>query len=149
VIAPGPLPPYRTVDVRDDAEVLAFFDELAARGSSGPVLELPMERKPVGLLRIAQRIHASAHHGRRTSACYGSFQPQVLDEVEALTARLDEPASFDRLAALGFTTVVLHPGAIGSNRLALLLAAEASKPNARLLELHETPSRVAYTILAR
>jgi hypothetical protein len=149
MIAPGPLPPYRTVDLTDDPEVLAFFDELAARGSSGPLLELPMERNQVGLLRIAQRIHASAHHGRRTSACYGSFQPPILDEVEGLTERLDEPASFDRLAALGFTTVVLHPGAVGSNRLALELSAEASKPNARLLELHATPSRIAYTILAR
>ena len=53
----------------------------------------------------------TAYHGRRTSGCYNSFVPPESRVLQALSARLPNPAALREASDMGFTTVVVHhPG---------------------------------------
>lgn len=95
---------WRLEPVAPDADDRAFFRELAALGNDGPLLELPVTWKLFG----AERILSVLDHGRRTSACFASFPPAGLRDLEALARRLPAPEAVDALMDLGFTTIVIR-----------------------------------------
>lgn len=97
---------FDPVRIRPPEEALAFYERLAALGNEGPLFEVPVTRR-AGEVAV-EPLLLSAWHGRRTSACFGSYEPPELDEVAAAARDLPAPESFERIRALGFTTLVLH-----------------------------------------
>jgi hypothetical protein len=95
--------------IRPDPEILDFFAALEAQGNRGPILELPYQADaPENTLGEPERILTSAWHHRRTSACFGSFPLPASGKVAALATALPHPDAIRELAALGFTTIVVH-----------------------------------------
>jgi hypothetical protein len=139
-------PRLRIDAIRPAPELLAFYAELEARGNRGPIVELPFE-SGLGLFWAPKRILASAWHHRRTSSCYASYTLPGREELAALVARLPEADAVRGLAALGFTTIVVHDpkGAFGSG-WALRLARGTGRREARLRPLHETRAASAFAI---
>jgi len=140
---------FDTFAIRPPESTLAFHRELERLGNTGPILELPA---PVGLSRIdqqARRQLVSAYHHRRTSACYNSYLPPEVDEVEVLSGELPSPAALQQLRGLGFTTIVVHHplgrwDPAWSQRAALEPLTRGQ--GAPLRELHGVPSMTAYAI---
>ena len=90
----------------DDVELFATLDRL---GNTGPLLELPIgdaDREYV--FRSPRRILLAAYHGRRTTACYASFLPPGRDQLRHDTLLLPDPATIERICALGLTTAIVH-----------------------------------------
>jgi hypothetical protein len=131
--------------IRPPSELLAFYAELEARGNRGPILEVPMGFG-LGALEASTRILANAWHRRRTSSCYASYALPGHEKLGALVARLPDPASIRELAALGFTTIVVHQPTRGAGTrwterlepLRLLHATEAA--SAYALEVPQSAS---------
>jgi hypothetical protein len=98
---------YESIGV--DPHALEFFAELDRRGNDGPILELPLRIHPSQIPVANERILRTLYHGRRTSACFGSYGPPGRDRLVDLGARLPEPDAIRGLAELGFTTVVFEP----------------------------------------
>lgn len=119
---PGAVP-LATWSQRPSDEAIAFFDALAARGDGGPILEVPNPPRPHP--RYGRSILLSAWHGRRTSGCYNSFLPPETLEAERVARSLPDADALARVAAMGFTTVLLHEDVPGAPALrARLDAAE-------------------------
>ena len=59
--------------LRPPEHAIAFFEELAALGNAGPLMELPVDGP--SLDRGSTSMLLSAYHHRRTSRCYNSFLP--------------------------------------------------------------------------
>ncbi|HVN39061.1 MAG TPA: hypothetical protein VMW19_12915 [Myxococcota bacterium] len=96
-------------ELRPPAESIDFFAELAQLGSAGPLLELPLDFVGGASTNLgASRILLESWHGRRTSACFGSFAPPGRDQLQQLALRLPDREAVRALRAQGFTTVVLH-----------------------------------------
>jgi hypothetical protein len=96
---------YSWFEVRPEERSLAFFRELEALGSAGPVLEVPTTHTPQA---ASAAILLTEYHGRRTSQCYGSFHPPVSERVRELGAAMPAPAAAAELRELGFRTVLVH-----------------------------------------
>ena len=133
-----------------DSALLGFYRTLAERGDDGPLFEMPVHSP-----RAAQRVLLSSFHGRATSACLSSYQPQRR-RLEALARALPDPAAVRELRSLGFATVVFHH-AIGdppSDRLpreplrrrVAAFDREAARPAGELRPLYADPVRSAWTI---
>lgn len=112
VTRPGDLPLPKSfswdyADARASDSAIEFFETLAVQGDHGPLLEVPIAKK-LGLLVVApKRIMLSAHHHRRTSACFGSYLPASNVELESLSLQLPDADAAERLRDLGFATVIL------------------------------------------
>jgi len=106
---------YRLVELRPDPERLAFFRELEAKGSHGPLYEidLPRRLKPTETVPLL----AAAYHRRPTSKCYNSY---VNSPADALWSKVADPGVLADLHAMGFTTLILHPPRFNPEGHALL-----------------------------
>jgi hypothetical protein len=140
---------YTMVSLRPPAAEIGFFEELARLGNEGPVLEVPIH--PYHAKRVSQAVLLSAYHLRRTSPCYNSFVPPIVDEVARLASDVPEPAALGALAKLGFTTIVAHhPPGRGPVATALHLRLEAAaRMRAGVARVYGDGERTAYAILAR
>jgi len=137
---------FEMTEIAPAREQIAFFHELGERGSSGPIAEVPLDRKTQ--LRNNTAILLSAYHHRRTSACRNSFLPERLGELESTLARLPAPGAVRELRELGFTTIVVHHES-RSPRLEALrrrFARVARDPEAPIALVHATGSLSAYAI---
>jgi hypothetical protein len=137
---------FEMTEIAPAREQIEFFQALAGLGNSGPIAEVPLDRKTQ--LRNNTAILLSAYHHRRSSACRNSFLPTQLDALEATLARLPAPGAVRELRDLGFTTIVVHHES-GSPRLeALRLRFErrARAPGAALTLVHATDALSAYAI---
>ncbi len=134
---------YRALDVRPSEAELAFFAELARRGSDGPILEVPRGQFHVE----AHRLLLSGFHGRRVSSCVNELQPEAY-EVAALVAALPEDGAITQLAEMGFTTIVVHhpPADASARATAIGLRKLARRQPELLLQLHATMSASAFEI---
>jgi hypothetical protein len=99
--------PFVVASIRPQPAILDFFAALEAQGNRGPILELPFENLPLSL-GAPDRILTQAWHHRRTSSCYGSYGLPAYEQMQGLAASLPEPRAVRELAALGFTTIVIH-----------------------------------------
>jgi hypothetical protein len=144
----GPAPRLVAERIRPRQEILDFFATLEAKGNRGAILELPYEAEVFQALWAPQRILASAWHRRRTSACFGSYFLPERERVAALAAALPGAEAVRELAALGFTTVVVHDpkGAFGA---AEALRLEAGTGRVRLQPLLATDVAAAWEIRRR
>jgi hypothetical protein len=108
IMRPGlePRLDYVSFDMRPPEPELALFDALAEAGNDGPLLELPFD--PDDITQSSRAVLVGAYHGRRTSQCLNSFLPPEVIDVKRLTDRLPQEAALRELAALGFTTIVIH-----------------------------------------
>jgi hypothetical protein len=136
VLRPGwlgfePRTRFERIAIHPADEDLAFFAALEAMGDHGPIVEFPVVRR-TGAAAVSP-ILISGWHGRRTSACIGSFQPAELAEVEAIAAGLPDRAAVEALRAMGFVTLIVHE--IGRAPLApgFLQAAQREQSGLRLL----------------
>jgi hypothetical protein len=102
--------PYSAVSVRPPPEELGFFADLDATGSRGPILEAPIDYRVArhGLEAASRSVLLQAYHGRRTSACYNSFVPDVVHELGPLADDLPQPAALEAIRSKGFTTLVVR-----------------------------------------
>lgn len=130
-------PPQR---VRD------FFARIEARGDSGPLLEVGLSEHHFEARAAA--VLMAVYHGRRTSACYGSYLPASYSEIQALTARLPAPEALAIARELGFTTIVLHRPRReqDAQRLSQAFEAAARGPDAPLRLLASDPVLAAFAI---
>jgi hypothetical protein len=138
---------YETVDVRPDANAIAFFQALSEQGNTGAVLELPLPRPgAAGLQTSSRRVLLQAYHHRRTSSCYNSFVPDEVLALGDLVARLPEPAALRALREQGFTTLVVH-ASLRATDLAWLRGVErAARHGAGLAPLLSRDGLRAYAI---
>jgi hypothetical protein len=75
----------------------------------GPILELPIGNEHEEyIFQSPQRLVLSNYHGRRTSACYGSFLAPGREALRRAALALPSPTAAAEVRALGFTTVVVH-----------------------------------------
>jgi hypothetical protein len=132
---------YQTEQVRPPVGEIAFFDAMAAAGSTGPLFELPLT-----IHRDARSVLMTLHHGRRTSACYGSYRPHH-EAFERIAGALPAADAVRELAALGFTTVVVHHPRVFVRRPLAERLAQQQDPALR--KLLATPERTAYRIEIR
>ncbi len=152
----GGTPPYRfaPLAIRPDASTLAFFEELERRGNSGPILEVPtyasVDRGPVQLGSLAfspERVLLTSFHGRRTSACLGSYSPPERLVVGKAADRLPDPEALRDLARMGFTTLVVRHQGKPNAPVPLRRALEGLSKKGDLLRLvYATPELRAYAI---
>ena len=132
---------FEYADIRPDEDTLAFFRALEHRGNHGPILEVPVYPQAT-ILATPPRIQQSLYHGRRTSACFGSYLPPQRARLEILAERLPRPAAVEELVGLGFTTVVFHhPERADPLRGARL------RPN-RIKRLYSLHGMTAYSLTA-
>jgi hypothetical protein len=136
----------RVLSIRPYQPALDFFAALEARGNRGALLELPYENDE-SMLAAPHRILVGAWHRRRTSACYGSYFLPEREKVAALAAALPDPGAVRELAALGFTTIVVHhPKGWGGLRFTRRLAAGTGRRHARLRPILDTDDASAFAI---
>jgi len=95
---------YRPVLLKPADSVLEFFQTLAEKGNSGPLLEVPYKTGvlagPTGWL--------SAYHHRHTSACHATFPPPVVSEVRKLSEQIPDQDAIRAAREMGFTTILLR-----------------------------------------
>lgn len=142
--------PWRLDAIRPTPQQIAFFEQLALMGNAGPLLELPLDGAAgPGVSLGAPRILLEAWHGRRTSACFGSFISPRRQELAAWGDALPAREAVDALRALGFTTVVLHhvPGTIGASLQVPPFERAAAAPAPTLRVLQRTDAMSAYELL--
>jgi hypothetical protein len=134
--------------VAPDPEALAFFGELERQGNDGPILELPLRSGPSRVRMSTRRILLNAYHGRRTSACFGSYRPPGRARLAALGRRLTEPESIRELAELGFTTAVLElpPERRHQKEAPLRRLDREARDASGLAPIHRTERRSAYAL---
>jgi hypothetical protein len=133
------------------ADAIAFFDALAERGNTGPLLEIPFDTGLAVLYRTPQRVLLSHFHGRRTSACAGSFYPADRTRIGELARSLPDPEAVAELMGMGFTTVVLHHGPhplADRDRIRAKFARQHSSARYRLRPILQTDRRSAWAIEA-
>lgn len=126
---------------------LALFRSLAASGNRGPLLELPIgdaDREYV--FRAPARILLSSHHGRRTSACYGSFHPPGREALRRDALKVLEPEARQRLCALGFTTAIVHLDIPLGRHQSEQLLEEGLAGTGPIRYLGSSPSMTAFTL---
>jgi hypothetical protein len=147
--------PYKAWTIRPDAETLGLFAELEARGSRGPLLEVPVRMRaedgsadPHWRPDLSTWQLSNAYHGRPTSSCYGFHPIRTLPELERLSRRLLDPEQLDALAALGFTTVVVHhpAGRPFASAYARRVERVARESGGRLAPIASRPSLSAYAL---
>lgn len=141
---------WRLEPIHPGAERIAFFEQLALMGNAGPLLELPLEGEPgPGISLGAPRILLQAWHGRRTSACFGSYASPHRRELAALAAELPSRRAVAALREQGFTTVVLHhpPGFIAAGHLVGPFERAAARPGAPLASLQRLDAISAFALL--
>lgn len=133
---------------RPDPDTRAFFAKLAEIGNEGPILELPFDRPPEHTQMLASpRILQTLFHGRRTSACYGSYLPPERADLLRQARRLPAPDALAALHDQGFTTIVLHRARSGPALASLRQRLERAAAQGQGLELlHATASHVAFAL---
>lgn len=131
-----PRVPLQTFALAPDAPTLAFYRTLAASGNAGPLLEVPMDdQRAAGVL-------LSLWHRRRTSRCYGSYSPPVVEAVIRIAGRLPGRDAVLAAGELGFTTIVVR-----TRSLRKAFDAFARTPEGRVLRpVHRDGRRAAYEI---
>lgn len=143
------LPPaYRwsLFDAGAPAQQLELFERLEQAGSRGPIMELPIDREMTRVLRAPGRILLSIYHGRRTSACYGSYPPAGHEDLVALALELPSEEALEQVRKLGFRTIVVHHPANAPRWLANRFAAYAARPDAGLTPGVRTAWATSYEI---
>jgi len=133
--------------IRPSGETLKFFEALEQKGNRGPLFEVPcFDERLQTSADMPRRILLSAYHHRRTSACFASFRPPREAELVAIARRLPGDEAVRELAALGFTTVLVHHRGGAGGLLKRRFAASAARPGAPLRLLHETTDMTAFEI---
>jgi hypothetical protein len=133
-------PPQASID---------FFTELAKLGNDGPLLETPVDYTGgTDILGASARILLQAWHGRRTSACYGSYIEPAREQLAELAAALPDREAARALRAQGFTTVVLHhpQGLVRSLGRIRPFEVAAAEPDPPVRFLHRIESMSAYAL---
>jgi hypothetical protein len=88
------------------------------------------------VMREGMALLLSAYHHRPTSACTDkSYSPALSAEIDALGARLPEPAALQKLRDHGFETLIVHhgPGRRRAHAHAQAIREAASETGLRLL----------------
>jgi hypothetical protein len=125
--------------------------ELYAKLPEGPVLDLPLRWHSWGvLLQMGHYNLLSAYHHQPIAACYNSFGSPLQPEVEALAARVPDPAALAAVYALGFRSIVVHEEYLGKS-VASLLGRMAAPPSetASLQPLGDAAGHHAFAIVSR
>lgn len=118
------------VEIQPPDRRIEFARALGELEVTGPVFEVPFEASQLARIDIAvDRIFDSFYHGRRTSACYGSYVPADIDELTSIAAGLPDAEALARLRERGFTTIVAHKPArkIAARRQAIRFARADSR----------------------
>ena len=136
---------WRLERARPSEEAIAFHAELARRGSRGPLLEVPLSEGPYRIAAAPEQILLNAFHGRRTSACFASYQAAGRERLAALVEALPRVDAIRALSDLGFTTLIVHLEPTEPDSLRLAVALEtAALTTPELVPLHAAGDRVAY-----
>jgi hypothetical protein len=124
-----------------------FFETLEEKGSRGPLFEVPCFDNRFQTNRdMPRRILLSAYHRRRTSACFASYRPPREAKLAAIAQRLPQDEAVRELAALGFTTLLVHHRGEAGGVWKRRFAASAVRPDAPLRVLHATTDMTAFEI---
>jgi len=141
--------PYQWVveSIRPPRETVEFFETLEQKGNRGPLFELPsFDYRLQTAADMPRRILLSAYHHRRTSACFASYRPPREAQLAAIAERLPQDEAIRELAALGFTTVLVHHRREAGRVWRRRFATSAKRPDAPIRLLHGTPHMTAFEI---
>ncbi|HEX5067559.1 MAG TPA: hypothetical protein VFY49_15680 [Myxococcota bacterium] len=144
----GPTPlRWQLEPVRPSPASIDFSRALAEEGES-PLLEVPLDFVdgdwgPVG----PQRILLSAWHGRRTSACFGSYRPTQRDELAKHARELPYRWAVDEVRRMGFGVIVVHHDDAQVREATRGRYAKAIREGSGLRALRESETMDAYEIL--
>jgi len=95
---------YQPIRMKPREGAIEFFQKLAEKGNTGPLLEVGED----GAFVDAPQVLLSAYHHRRTSACRATFPPPIVSEIQKLRGALPHPDAIRALRAVGFTTILVH-----------------------------------------
>jgi len=124
-----------------------FFETLEQKGNRGPLFEVPsFDYRLQTAADMPRRILLSAYHHRRTSACFASYRPPREAQLAAIAERLPQDEAIRELAALGFTTVLVHHRREAGRVWRRRFATSAKRPDAPIRLLHGTPHMTAFEI---
>ena len=142
-------PRYEWVPLAIEAEpeTLEFFGELGERGNRGPVLELPFDYGNESFRLAPQRVLATHYHGRKTSACFGSFFPPIRHRLGLAAKHLPETQAVEELHALGFTTVIAHHPEAQRGFWRKRFLRESDGPGPHLAYLHGSARHSAFQVV--
>jgi len=132
---------YQPIRLKPREGAIEFFETLAQKGNTGPLLELPYK---TGVF-AAPTAWMSAYHRRRTSACLATFPPPVASEIRDLSERLPDPDAVHAAREMGFTTILVHhpPDGLASSYGRRF---EAVSQGGLLRRIHGDASMTAYAI---
>ena len=100
---------YEPRNVALTPEERDFFETLEQMGNSGPLLELPLKAPYLAqMMHNGRRSYRAVFHQRRTSACVGSYKPPEVEQLNAMSLDQFDTRLVERIAGMGFTTIVVH-----------------------------------------
>jgi hypothetical protein len=133
--------------IRPRGEIVEFFETLEEKGNRGPLFEVPDFNPRLQISgELPRRILLSAYHHRRTSACLASYRPPREAELAEIAQRLPQDEAIRELAALGFTTVLVHHWGRTGRFWKRRFTTSAKRPDAPLRLLHATTDMTAFEI---
>jgi len=140
---------YVPLAMRPDPATLGFYAEVDRRAPPGALLELPLDRRDKDFVfnRAAEQHLLAAWHRRRTSGCYSSFIPKVVDDLAGLQ-RLGRPGVRAALREQGFGAVIVHhpPDRPTLARFAVRAARAADRSGGELRPIARAPFATAYAL---
>jgi hypothetical protein len=141
----GLTPPvvYQPIKIRPTDDAIRFFQTLAEKGNTGPLLEVRDQGAPSR--KEGPQVLLSAYHHRRTSACRATFPPPVISEVRNLSGLLPDPDAIRAIGAMGFTTILVHHPRKVQNR-SYVEGFEAATDTGLLQRVHGENLMTAYAI---
>ncbi len=141
---------YEPRRVEATPEEFEFFETLEQMGNRGPLLELPLVAPGlVEMVQRGQRTYRAMFHGRRTSACVGSYHPPETRLLNQMSMDNFDTQLVERISAMGFTTILVHRPPRSPRRPPLLTQLRnASKTRGSGIRfLHENKWMVAFELV--
>ena len=101
------------------------------------------------MVQRGQRTYRAMFHGRRTSACVGSYHPPETQLLNQMSMDNFDTQLVERISAMGFTTILVHRPPRAARRSPLLTQLRnASKTRGSGIRLlHQNQSMTAFELV--
>jgi hypothetical protein len=139
---------WRLEAIRPSPAAIEFASALGEPDAAGAILEVPVDYLGDDWYELGpQRMMLSAWHGRRTSACTGSYRSPRRNFLGEVAGELPSGWAVGELRKLGFTTILIHHEDPLLRRITRQMYARAIQQGRGLLLLRESEAMSAYQVL--
>ncbi len=99
-------------EITPEPESVEFIDRMKNPAKPGAIFEIPFDRKksPYTPFISPERVFATLQHRRRTSACFGSYDPPRRADLARIAGELPAASAVEQVRQLGFSSLVVHGG---------------------------------------